>query len=179
MNTEIQEKAYCVGDDMRALDIMPTRFKSSNALSDAELARATFADLDPGFAAKALAGDYGIVVAGHNFGGGGKTVEGPVFALRGAGIKVVIAESFARYFLRNAINNGFPILVCEGVAKAVQTGELLAVDLRTAVIRNRATGQQLQATALSGTALAILEAGGLVAYARGKLANRAHGAQPG
>ena len=102
--------------------------------------------------------------------------------MRGAGIKVVIAESFARYFLRNAINNGFPILVCEGVAKAVQTGELLAVDLRTAVIRNRATGQQLQATALSGTALAILEAGGLVAYARGKLANRAHGAhgaQPG
>ena len=107
---------------------MPTRFKSSNALSDAELAQAAFADLDPGFSAKAQAGEYGIVVAGVNFGGGGKTVEGPVFALRGAGIRLVIADSFARYFLRNAINNGFPILVCPGISQAVQTGQQLGTQ---------------------------------------------------
>src|SRR4051812_23903832 len=172
MPEQIRANAYRVGDDVKALEIMPTRFKSSNALSDAELAKAAFADLDPSFSAKALAGDYGIVVAGVNFGGGGKTVEGPVFALRGAGVKLVIAESFARYFLRNAINNGFPILVCEGITQAVQTGQQLSVDLDTARITNLATGQVMAATPLSATALEILEAGGLVPYARRKLAQR-------
>ena len=173
MPEPIRAGAYRVGDDVKALEIMPTRFKSSNALADAELAKAAFADLDPAFSAKALAGEYGIVVAGCNFGGGGKTIEGPVFALRGAGIRVVIADSFARYFLRNAINNGFPILVCEGISQAVQTGQQLQVDLDAARITNLATGQVLQATPLSATALEILAAGGLVPYAKRKLAQRA------
>jgi 3-isopropylmalate/(R)-2-methylmalate dehydratase small subunit len=140
------------------VEIMPTRFKSSNALSDAELAKAAFADLDPGFSARALAGEYGIVVAGRNFGGGGKTIEGPVFTLRGAGIQVVIADSFARYFLRNAINNGFPILVWDGISAAVDTGQELEVNLQSSVIRNLSTGKELVATPLSGTALEILGA---------------------
>lgn len=173
MPDTIRANAYRVGDDVKALEIMPTRFKSSNALSDAELAQAAFADLDPAFSAKALAGEYGIVVAGVNFGGGGKTVEGPVFALRGAGVKLVIAESFARYFLRNAINNGFPILVCEGISRAARTGQPLSVELASGRITNLATGQVLQATPLSATALEILAAGGLVPYAKRKLAQRA------
>jgi 3-isopropylmalate/(R)-2-methylmalate dehydratase small subunit len=173
MSTEIRAGAYRVGDDVKALEIMPMRFKSSAGLSDAELARTAFADMDPGFADKALAGEYGIVVAGRNFGGGGKTIEGPVFALRGAGVKLVIADSFARYFLRNSINNGFPILVCAGISAAVQTGQRLAVDLQSATIRNVTTGARLQATPLSGTALEILGAGGLVPYAKAKLAARA------
>lgn len=170
---KIRAHAYRVGDDVKALEIMPTRFKSSNALSDAELAKAAFADLDPAFSAKALAGEYRIVVAGRNFGGGGKTIEGPIFTLRGAGIQVVIADSFARYFLRNAINNGFPILVCDGISAAVGTGQELEVDLQSSVIRNLSTGKELLATPLSGTALEILGAGGLVPYARRKLAERA------
>jgi 3-isopropylmalate/(R)-2-methylmalate dehydratase small subunit len=173
MPEEIRAGAYRVGDDVKALEIMPTRFKSSNALADAELAKAAFADLDPSFSARAQAGEYGIVVAGVNFGGGGKTVEGPVFALRGAGVKLVIAESFARYFLRNSINNGFAILVCEGISQAVQTGQPLAVELESGRITNVATGQVLQATPLSATALEILAAGGLVPYAKRKLAQRA------
>lgn len=176
MPSEIRAGAYRVGNDVKALEIMPTRFKSSNALADAELAKAAFADLDPSFSAKALAGEYGIVVAGQNFGGGGKTIEGPVFALRGAGIRLVIADSFARYFLRNAINNGFPILVCDGISSAVQTGHQLLVDLDTARITNATTGQVHTATPLSATTLDILAAGGLVPYARRKLAQRA--AQP-
>jgi 3-isopropylmalate/(R)-2-methylmalate dehydratase small subunit len=169
----IRAGAYRVGDDVKALDIMPTRFKSSNALADDGLAGAAFADLDPSFSAKAAAGEYGIVVAGRNFGGGGKTIEGPVFALRGAGVRLVIADSFARFFLRNAINNGFAILVCEGISQAVQTGQQLQVDLATARITNEATGQTFTATPLSATALEILAAGGLVPYAKRKLAQRA------
>jgi 3-isopropylmalate/(R)-2-methylmalate dehydratase small subunit len=174
MDKKIEGGAYRVGDDIKALEIMPTRFKSSSGLSDAELARAAFADLDPAFSEKALAGQYPILVAGHNFGGGGKTVEGPVFALRGAGVKVVIADSFARYFLRNAINNGFPILVCDGISAKVSTGQRLVVDYESAVITNIDSGETMQATPLAGTTLAILESGGLLAFARKRLAERKH-----
>lgn len=173
MDKQLEGGAYCVGDDVKALEIMPTRFKSSSGLSDADLARAAFADLDPSFAAKAQAGEYSIVVAGRNFGGGGKTVEGPVFALRGAGVKLVIADSFARYFLRNAINNGFPILVCDGISGAVGTGHRLSVDFATSVITDLDSGRTFNATPLSATTLAILEAGGLVPFARNRLAARA------
>ena len=172
MLTKFTAGAYRVGDDVKALEIMPTRFKSSDALADKELAHAAFADLDPDFSARALTGEYQIVIAGHNFGGGGKTVEGPVFALRGAGVKLVIADSFARYFLRNAINNGFPILMCDGITAAIKTGQQLAVDLQAATVHNLSTGQVLQATPLSASALEILGAGGLVPYARRKLADR-------
>lgn len=172
MSTEIRAHAYRVGDDVKMLDIMPVRFKSSNALIDADLGKTAFADLDPAFADKAMAGEYSIVVAGVNFGGGGKSIEGPVFALRGAGIRVCIADSFARYFLRNAINNGFPILVCDGISQAVQTGQELSVDLEQATVTNLTTGQTLQASPLSATALRILEAGGLVPYAKAKLEAR-------
>lgn len=169
MDKKIEGVAYRVGDNVKALEIMPTRFKSSSGLSDAELARAAFADLDPEFAPKSLAGEYSIVIAGHNFGGGGKTVEGPVFALRGAGVKLVIADSFARYFLRNSINNGFPILVCDGISKMVETGHRLIVDFETATIHDTVTGQEIKATPLSDTTIAILEAGGLVAFAKKRL----------
>jgi 3-isopropylmalate/(R)-2-methylmalate dehydratase small subunit len=172
MDRKIEGIAYCVGDDVKALEIMPTRFKSSSGLSDAELARAAFADMDPEFASRALAGEYSIVVAGRNFGGGGKTVEGPVFALRGAGVKLVIADSFARYFLRNAINNGFPILVCDGISGMVETGHRLSIDFDTATIIDTVTGRQLKATPLSDTTIAILEAGGLVPFAKKRLAAR-------
>jgi 3-isopropylmalate/(R)-2-methylmalate dehydratase small subunit len=169
MDDKIVGSVYKVEDDVAALDIMPTRFKSSSKLDEKELALATFADKDPSFAAKAVAGEYQIVVAGTNFGGGGKTIEGPVFALRGSGIKIVIADSFARYFLRNAINNGFPILVCPGISQRVHTGDELRVDLKTAHIQNVTNGEEYVANPLSETAFNILTCGGLVGYAKKKL----------
>ena len=45
-----------------------------------------------------------IVVAGKNFGCGSKSVEHPMAALKGAGVELVLAESFSRYSYRNAIN---------------------------------------------------------------------------
>jgi 3-isopropylmalate/(R)-2-methylmalate dehydratase small subunit len=162
--------SFAVGDDVKALDIMPVRFKSSQKLDATELALATFADLYPDFAARAVAGEFQIIVAGHNFGGGGKTVEGPVFALRGSGLQIVIAESFARYFLRNAINNAFPILVCPGITGFARTGDRLQADLRTAQITNQTNGEVITAQMLSKIALDIIGSGGLVAYAKKRLA---------
>ncbi len=170
METQINGTAFTVGDDVKALDIMPVRFKSSNALDSQSLALSSFADMYPDFAAAAVAGQYQIVVAGKNFGGGGKSIEGPIFALRGSGIRVVIADSFARYFLRNAINNALPILVCPGISARVGTGHRLSVDLQAATIVDETSGETFTATPLSASALEIMNSGGLVAYAKKKIA---------
>jgi 3-isopropylmalate/(R)-2-methylmalate dehydratase small subunit len=170
MEMQIEGAAFVVGDEVKALEIMPVRFKSSNVLDAEALALACFADLHPEFAADALAGKYQIVVAGENFGGGGKSIEGPIFALRGCGIRVVIADSFARYFLRNSINNALPILVCPGISARVRTGHRLSVDLETAVIVDQTSGETFHAVPLSTTARDIMSSGGLVAYAKKKIA---------
>ena len=43
---------------------------------------------------------YSFIVAGHNFAGGGKSIEHVITGLMGAGIKAVIAESFSRLQFR-------------------------------------------------------------------------------
>jgi len=51
-----------------------------------------------------------IIVAGENF-GSGSSREHAVLALKGKGIKAIIAKSYARIFWKNAINNGiFPFV---------------------------------------------------------------------
>jgi len=69
--------------------------------------------------------------------------------------------------------DGCPILVCDGISKVVATGHRLKVDFATATIVDTVTGHELKATPLSDTALEILEAGGLVPFARKRLAARA------
>ena len=49
-----------------------------------------------------------IIIAGENF-GSGSSREHAVLALKGKGVKAIIAKSYARIFWKNAINNGiFP-----------------------------------------------------------------------
>lgn len=73
--------------------------------------------------------DYSIVVAGKNF-GGGKSIEHPVISLIGAGVEVVLADSFARCNFRNSINNGLPVAECKGISQEVQNSSTTIVSLR-------------------------------------------------
>lgn len=172
MEEIVRGGAFCVGHNVTAFDIMPNRFKSSDKLDARELALAAFADYDPEFAKRALDGVYRIIVAGKNFGGGGKTIEGPVFALKGAGIGLVVAESLARFFFRNSINNAFPVLVCPGVTSVVKSGDEIEVNLRTAIINNLSTSAIIRGQPLSANLIAILADGGLVDFARKAIAKK-------
>ncbi|MBR0051971.1 MAG: 3-isopropylmalate dehydratase small subunit [Firmicutes bacterium] len=131
----------------------------------------TFENIDPEFVSKAKAGEIQIVVAGTNFGGGGKSIELPVKALQGDNIKMVVAEGYGRFFYRNAINNAFPVMTCAGITKDfIKTGEHIRVELTTGKITNLDTGKTIMGDLLTPEALAILEAGGFIEYTKRRLA---------
>ncbi len=113
-----------------------------------------------------------VLVAGRNFGCGSSREHAPL-AIRGAGMPVVLAESFARIFYRNAINVGLPILEVADVSKKVKEGDVLEVDLLTGRVHNTTSGETMEAVPLSDKALSILRAGGLVEVTKQKLAERA------
>ena len=69
-----------------------------------------------------------IIVAAKNF-GGGSSREQAAAALKFAGVGAVIAASFGRIFLRNAINLGLPAVVSAGAAARCAAGDELEIDL--------------------------------------------------
>jgi 3-isopropylmalate/(R)-2-methylmalate dehydratase small subunit len=86
--------------------------------------------------------------------------------LQAAGFAVVVADSFARAFFRNAVNNGLmPIVVptagCdEGDRVVIETGEA------GVTLHNLRTGARVSGPPLPPSMAAILAAGGLVPYVR-------------
>jgi len=144
-------------DHINTDEIIPARYLVSD--DEKELAEHAMEDLDGDFVKKVKPGD--IVVAGHDF-GCGSSREHAVWALRGAGASCVAAESFARIYYRNSVNNGFPAVECEGIAGKVETGDELDIDLRGGVIRNLTKGTEIPFAPLPDFALEIADAGGLL-----------------
>ena len=96
-------RAWKFADDIDTDAIIPGRYLVIN--EPRELAEHLFEGVRPEMAAAVKEGD--IVVAGENFGCGSSREHAPL-ALKGAGVKAVVAKSFARIFFRNAINIGLP-----------------------------------------------------------------------
>ena len=102
----------------------------------------------------------GIVVAGTNFGCGSSREHAPI-ALINMGASAVLADSFARIFFRNGINLGLPLIVCKGIAKHVEDGQTITLDIISGKVTIEETGEVLQAEALGDKAMEILSAGGI------------------
>jgi hypothetical protein len=100
-----------------------------------------------------------VIVAGRNFGCGSSREHAPL-AIQAAGIKAVVARSFARIFYRNAVNIGLPIVQCDAVYDAVAEGDPIEVDVRSGTIASR--GERFQGEQPSAVALTIMQAGSLV-----------------
>jgi 3-isopropylmalate/(R)-2-methylmalate dehydratase small subunit len=152
-------KAWKYGDNINTDAIIPGRYLSTT--DPKELVKHCLEDLDPTFASQVQTGD--IIIAGKNFGCGSSREHAPL-CLRAAGVSCVIAETFARIFLRNAINLGLPVLECPEAARAIQAGHRIEVELSTGQITDRDTGQIFQAKPYPEFMLKIIDAGGLVPY---------------
>jgi len=152
-----QGRVWKFGDNVDTDLIIPARFL--NSFDKDDLAQNCFADVRPGFVDLISPGD--IIVAGKNFGSGSSREHAPL-AIKAAGISVIIAESFARIFYRNAINIGLPILESAEAASSLQEGSMVSVDLATGEIANTDTGERFLAKPIPGFIRAIIDAGGLV-----------------
>jgi 3-isopropylmalate/(R)-2-methylmalate dehydratase small subunit len=160
----IEGRAWKYGDNINTDVIFPGKY-TYTLTERADIARHALEDLDPTFAANVRPGD--ILVGGRNF-GCGSSREQAATCLVYNGVGAVIAASFSRIFYRNALNNGLLAIVSPPAAQAIAAGEPLAIDVDAHVI-HCAAGEFAFAP-LSPSVMGIVEAGGLVAYVKRKLA---------
>lgn len=173
MNTTFSGKTYVVGNNTTAYQISYNkRWKECGTNAEA-LGQWLFEPLIPeienvpdGF--KSMG--YEILVSGVDFGGGFKSNDHPVLTVKGGGIKLMISEKFNRIFFRNAINLGVPVITCPGILEMAHKDDVLEADIETGTIRNLTTGAVLQGIPLSGRAIDLVKAGGLLPYWKAKLA---------
>jgi 3-isopropylmalate/(R)-2-methylmalate dehydratase small subunit len=113
-----------------------------------------------------------VVLAGKNF-GCGSSREQAVSTLKGHDL-VIVAESFARIFLQNAINLGLQVVTAPGITASL--GDDLEITPEKVV--NLTDGKSYPVEQLPESRLAILEAGGLIAYTRKRLLQKRAQATP-
>lgn len=153
----MSSKAWKVGNNIDTDLIIAARYL--NDASDENMRAHCMEDVIPDYANTIAPGD--VLVAGSNFGCGSSREHAPI-AIKVAGTKCVIAESFARIFYRNAINIGLPILECEAAANGIDAGDEVEVDFDTGVITDVTKGESWQAAAFPPFIQNIIKAGGLL-----------------
>ena len=110
--------------------------------------------------------EFALVIGGRNFGCGSSREHAPL-ALAEAGIRAVVAQSYARIFYRNSINGAYlmPIQTPVRLVEEFSTGDQAELNVQTGVLKNLATGKTFQTNPL-GDVAAIFAAGGIFDYAR-------------
>ena len=109
---------------------------------------------------------FNIIIGGSNFGCGSSREHAPL-SLQVAGVKAVVAESYARIFYRNSVDGGF-VIPFESSSKLndkIKTGDDVEVDLESSKITNHSSGETYRLRPL-GSVYDIVKSGGLFNYAR-------------
>jgi 3-isopropylmalate/(R)-2-methylmalate dehydratase small subunit len=151
-------RVWKFGDNIDTDAIIPGRFLT--IYDPHELAKHAFEGIRDEFASEVKPGD--VIVAGKNFGCGSSREHAPI-ALKGAGITMVIAESFARIFYRNAINVGLLPVVCDKAGVIIE-GNSVMVDLTGGHLIVEEC--KLPIEPIPDFLMKIVDSGGLVEYAR-------------
>jgi len=161
----IKGRCWVADDYVMAYDIIIQKYWTS-ALDPDENSKWVMAGVEEAFNKENGFKDegYTFIVAGHNFAGGGKSIEHVITGLMGAGIKAVIADSFSRLQFRNAINYGFPFVTCNEIKSICKTGDELEVNLESGEIINHSSGKSIEASPIPEFVLSVAEEGGMVNY---------------
>jgi 3-isopropylmalate/(R)-2-methylmalate dehydratase small subunit len=161
--TETVRVILSLGDDVSTDVVYPGRYMAT--VLPSETPAYAFAD-HAAFqgAVKAKSVPQGAVIAaGENF-GCGSSREQAASCLKGLDV-VVVAKSFARIFLQNAINLGLKVVVAPGFA--ADEGDEIVFD--GGCVENRTKRTAFDVTPLPRARQAIIDAGGLIPYTRTRL----------
>lgn len=165
MKTVLEGKAFTYGRNLDTDQIFPGQYLELTRIED--IKQHTLEGVDPDFVKAFKPGD--IIVAGSNF-GCGSSREQAAIAIKAAGASVVLAESFARIFYRNAINLGLPLLVSPGITGFASSGDLLRIDLKNGIVHNNSTGDDMKVQPMSDYVFEIVESGGIKPLVKKQLA---------
>jgi len=164
---------YVLGDNVDTDLIIPAQYLNLVPTIPAEYrqlgayALAGLPDgLPPFVPAGRTASPYRIVIAGRNFGCGSSREHAPI-ALGAAGVKAVVARSYARIFFRNTVATGelYPFESAQDLPEVFRTGDEAELDAQRGCITHCLSGQAFRLKPL-GDAQPVIEAGGLFGYAR-------------
>lgn len=151
-------KAFKFGDNISTDHIAPGRlFHLRSDLQ--EFAKHVLEDADETFASTMNKGDF--VVAGNNFGLGSSREHAPQI-IKIAGVRAVLAKSFARIFYRNAINIGLLLIECD--TDKINAGDELEVDIKEGLVKNLTQGTEIKIAPLPDVMIKMLEDGGLIEH---------------
>jgi 3-isopropylmalate dehydratase small subunit len=154
---QFRGRVWKFDDDIDTDVIIPARYLVT--FDARELAEHVMEDVDPEFAGKVQEGD--IIVAGKNFGCGSSREHAPI-AIKGAGVSVVMAKSYARIFYRNGINIGLPLVECPEAVDDAEDGDILEIDTTEGFVVNTRTGNTYTAKQHAPYVQEIVNAGGLM-----------------
>ena len=159
-SVKVRGQVQRFGDNVDTDAIIPGEF--CHLKTEAELGAHAFHHVRPEFREKVKQGAT-IVLADDGW-GSGSSREQAVLALKGAGVKVVIAKSYAFIHKRNLVNEAVPYLVVKdaGLYELAAEGSELEVDLATGSITDVATGRTFAALDPSPIVQALQREGGIV-----------------
>jgi 3-isopropylmalate/(R)-2-methylmalate dehydratase small subunit len=144
------------GDNINTDLITPGRY---NITTDpVELAKIVFIEYSPEFNQKVAEGD--LIVAGNNF-GCGSSRETAATGLKATGIEAIIAQSFARIFYRNCLNQGLLAIVAD--TTQIDLEDELEIDYSNQIIINKSKGVEIEAE-IPEFMLKLREVGGMINY---------------
>jgi 3-isopropylmalate/(R)-2-methylmalate dehydratase small subunit len=146
-------------DHINTDEIIPARYLNTD--DPVQLAKHCMEDLDKDFVNKTNPGD--VIVAGTDF-GCGSSREHAVWALQGAKVSAVIAETFARIFYRNCINCGFYPIEMQDAPKKINDQDQLDIDCKNGLIKNITQNTVLEFKPLPDFALEIINDNGLLEH---------------
>ncbi|OGU32508.1 MAG: 3-isopropylmalate dehydratase [Ignavibacteria bacterium GWA2_35_9] len=180
MEKSIKGKAFVLGNNIDTDQIIPAEHlvyslndpKESQlygryALSGVPLSEAGLPGGNiPFIKGEETVSEYSIVIGGSNFGCGSSREHAP-FALMKAGVKAVIAESYARIYYRNSVDGGFliPYEAKEKLNNVISTNDEVEIIIDENMLINHTTKKEYSLNPL-GDILPIIEAGNLFEYAR-------------
>jgi 3-isopropylmalate/(R)-2-methylmalate dehydratase small subunit len=152
-----------LGDDVSTDIIYPGRFMATVLPSETpQYAFADLVDFNTRLKKKEIQ-PQSVVVAGRNF-GCGSSREQAASCLKGPDL-IIIAKNFARIFLQNSINLGLNTIICPDIE--AEEGDDLKISATQVV--NQKTGKNFDILPLPKARQAIIDAGGLISYTRGRI----------
>ncbi len=159
-------RSWVFGDNVDTGTIASARFLTGT--DNSNIGQYCLIDARPEFPEQAKEND--ILVGGKNF-GCGSSREHAAIAVKQK-VRVVVAESFARIFFRNAVNLGLYVVELKDATQRIDDGDEVEVDLAQGTVKNITRGETWSVPAMPEFMKAIYDNHGLYGYIKTEMEAR-------